>query len=246
MRADPRVKILFILCLSTLAVLALDIVYLGIVFITAFIIDLLLKVNIIQAFKKVKHLLSLIIFIALMQSLTVREGVALIKIGSFTIVTTGGLLNGAEFAVRMSIIIFSSLIAATSDSREMTDALIKLKVPYEIAFMTSVAIRFLPMFRDEFSSRLNAIAMRGLDVKKLKLRKKLKVYSYMLAPTVSGSIIKSRDLANSMISRGFRAYDKRTMLRVLKLHASDYMLILLSAAYLGGFLYFMYTYGGIL
>lgn len=246
MKIDPRTKILLIVCLTTLAVIAVDIIYLAIVFCAALIICIALKTDLPGALKKMRYLISLIVFISLVQSLTVKGGVPLLHIKNVVFVSTKGLLYGGEFALRMSIVILSSLIAMSSGSREMIDGLIKMKIPYEIAFMASITLRFLPLLRDEFVNRLNALKLRGFDLRKAGLIKKLKIYSYLLAPTVSGSIIRSRELAESIETRGFRAYGERTALRELRLNTPDYFVIIITFICSVGFAVIMFLKGAIL
>lgn len=246
MRIDPRAKILLIVCLTTLAVIAFDIIYLAIVFCIALAVNIVLKTELLGALKKMRYLISLIIFISLVQSLTVKGGVPLLYIKNVIFVSTKGLLYGGEFALRMSIVIFSSLIAMSSGNREMIDGLIKMRIPYEIAFMASITLRFLPLLRDEFVNRLNALKLRGFDLKKSGLIKKLKIYSYLLAPTVSGSIIRSRELAESIETRGFRAYGSRTALRELRLKTADYFVIIITLICTIGFAVIMFLKGALL
>ncbi|NCA67356.1 MAG: energy-coupling factor transporter transmembrane protein EcfT [Clostridia bacterium] len=246
MKLDPRIKLLLIAMLTSLAVFAKDIVYLGAVALTALLLDIMLRANILDALKRIRHFLSLIVFIAVVQSLTVKSGKSIVSIGNFTFISSAGLLNGAEFALRMGIIILASIIATTEKGRGMTDALIKLKLPYEIAFMVSVTIRFIPMFREEFASRLTALKLRGINIKKLNICKKVKVYTYLLSPTVAGSIIKSRELANAMEARAFRAYPQRTMLRDLRLKFIDYAVIISVIAYVALFAAVSIKIGGII
>lgn len=244
MRLDARVKLFVIMVFTTLSVLSKDIIFLSGLFVLNIIVDIIMRIDLMLAVRRMRHFLSLIVFIAIVQSLTVKGGTPLIHIGSVNFVTTRGLLFSGEFILRMGIIILAGLIAATSDNREMTDALIKLKLPYEFAFMVSVALRFIPLFRDEFSNRINAIALRGIDMKKLGFRKKIKVYTYLISPTVSGSIIRSRELAVAMQARAFRAYQARTMLREMRMRLLDWAVLVLFAGIAATFLYFNYTVGG--
>lgn len=246
MRIDPRAKILLIVCLTTLAVIALDIIYLAIVFCIALAVNIFLKTELLGALKKMRYLISLIVFISLVQSLTVKGGIPLLYIKNVVFVSTKGLLYGGEFTLRMSIVIFSSLIAMSSGSREMIDGLIKMRIPYEIAFMASITLRFLPLLRDEFVNRLNALKLRGFDLKRAGLMKKLKIYSYLLAPTVSGSMIRSRELAESIETRGFRAYGSRTALRELRLKTVDYFVIIFTLICSIGFAVIMFWKGALL
>ncbi len=246
MKIDPRIKLAIIVTLTTLAVLAPDIVYLGIILATSILLALILGVDVFASIKRLRHLLTLILFISLIESLIVREGTPLLYIKDFVILSLRGLIKGAAFALRMSTIIFASSISSTEKGRGMTDALIKLKIPYVIAFMVSVTIRFVPMLREEFVARLNAVKMRGISIKKLKFKSKIKLYAYLLTPTLEGCMIKSRELSRAMESKAFGVYSKRTMLRTLKFKVIDYAALLLIGAYIAGFTYFSITVGGIL
>lgn len=245
MRLDPRARLLLILLITTLAVLAKDIAYLAIVFFAALAVNAMLKINIIGAAKRMRHFIWLILFIAIVQSLTVKGGTALLSVGKINFLTTKGIGFAAEFVLRMGIILLAGLIAASSDGREMTDGLLKLGMPYELAFMSAIALRFLPVFRDEFVARINAMAMRGIDIKRLSLPKKLKVYGYLILPAVSGCVIKSEELARSMSARGFGAEKKRTMLRELKLTWTDWLVMIIAVLLTAAYLVFMYTYGNL-
>lgn len=246
MRLDPRVRLYFVILLTTLAVLAKDAAYLSAAVLAAMLINLILRINILSVLKKIKGLLTLIIFISIVQSIFVKGGLPLVYIKNFTLLSTKGLLYGAEFLLRMSVLILAGLIAASGDSREMADGLIKLKIPYELAFMTVIAINYLPALKNEFSTRLNAITLRGIEIKKLSAAKKIKLYSYLFSPVLAGSILKSRALASALAARAFGAEKKRTMYRKLKLTFFDWSAIIVATAFGAAYLYFMYTFGGII
>jgi energy-coupling factor transport system permease protein len=101
--------------------------------------------------------------------------------------------------------------------------------------MTGIAIRFIPIFREEFKDRLNAVSMRGIDVKRQSLGKKLKLYSYIITPVVQGCIFKSREISEAARARAFRAYKKRTAYRIIKLGAADYIMNILNLGIIAAF-----------
>jgi energy-coupling factor transport system permease protein len=111
-----------------------------------------------------------------------RLGQTLLAVGSVKLVTAGGLLKGAEFLLRMLIIITSAGILTTSNHREIIQGLVQWKLPYEIAFMASMGIRFLPVFAEEFRDAMIAVQLRGVDIKKLPLRQKLEVTASLFQP----------------------------------------------------------------
>ena len=126
------------------------------------------------------------------------------------------------------IIIFSATIVISSSYREIVQGLVQLKIPYEIAFMVSVGIRFLPMLRNEFKDVMTAIQLRGVDFKKIPIKKRVRVYSYVFTPVVAGAIKKAQKLSIAMETRAFRAFPNRTSYLVLKMTARDHIVIVFS------------------
>ena len=239
---DPRTKLIQVLILSTLALIYNELYLLSLILIAAIIIGLINNVDFISIISRLKKLLKIIFMIALIQSLLTNMGNPLLKIGNFTVFTDYGIIKSLEFILRMGIIIVSAAIITTSSSREIIQGLIQWKCPYEIAFMVSVAIRFLPIFKEEMTDMITAIQLRGIDLKKVKFNKKFQVYKYILIPITVNSIMKAKELAAAMEMRGFRAYPERTSYMVLKMRAFDYILTGLS---LGVALLFIFMRGAI-
>ncbi|MCL0070426.1 energy-coupling factor transporter transmembrane protein EcfT [Dehalococcoidia bacterium] len=222
---DPRTKLVMVLCLSSLAVFIRDIYVLVGVLLLSFLISVILKGNLFPAFKQMKRLLLLIVVVAVAQSLFAPAGRTIVALETVPILTTGGLIQGAEFILRMAVIVVSATIVATSSYREIVQGLVQWKIPYEIAFMVSVAIRFLPMLIEEIKDVMLAIQLRGVELQKIPLRKRLRIYSYILTPIVIGTVIKAEKLTAAMETRAFRAYPQRTSYMILKMASIDYMLI---------------------
>lgn len=228
MNIDPRTKLVVVICLSTLSIFTKDILFLTGILLTTIIISLFFKVNIFYVLGRIKKLLYVLLAIAIIQSIFSTGGQALIKIGNFTVLTTTGLQKALEFIIRIMIIISSATIITTSNSREIVQGLVQWKLPYEIAFMVSIGIRFLPILREEIKDSIVAIQLRGIEIEKIALRKKFRVYSYLFTPIVVSTIIKAEKLSMSVEMRGFRAYDERTSYMTLKMSNIDYVIISLS------------------
>lgn len=227
-KIDPRVKLVQVLILSTLGLIYNKIYVLSLILLAALAIAIINGVNIISIAARIKRLLKIIVIIALIQSLLTKGGTPFLKLGSLTIFTDYGILRSLEFLLRMGIIIVSAAILTTSSSREIIQGLIQCKCPYEIAFMVSLAIRFLPIFKEEMTDMITAIQLRGIDLKKVKFNKKIQVYKYILTPITINSLMKAKELAAAMEMRGFRAYPQRTSYMVLKMQTLDYLIIALS------------------
>jgi len=222
---DPRVKIFIVMCISTLAILINDIKYLSYVLSISIIFTVGFKVNLYIVIKKFKRLFQMIFIIVIIQSIFNSEGAILISVFKITLLTDIGLIKGIEYILRMLIIISSALILSTSSSVVLLQGLIKCKIPYELAFMVCIGLRFIPILSEEIKDTFIAIQIRGIDIKKLKLKKKLELVSITLMPVVISTIDKSKKLSASIESRGFRKYLTRTSIYELKFSLKDFILI---------------------
>lgn len=242
-KIDARTKLILALCLSTIAVFIQDAYVLGLTLIATIIISIILGAKILSVLKSFKKIWYIFAIIVLAQSIFNDSGISLIKIGDFTLISTGGLIKGLEFVLRLAVIIVSATIISTSNYREIVQGLIQLKMPYEIAFIVSVAIRFLPIFMGEFKDTVTAIQLRGVDIGRIPFKKKLKMYYYIFNPILINSIKKAHKLSIAMEMRAFRAYPERSSYLILKMSLRDYIIIglsiiltiaLIAAYYLGG------------
>ncbi len=224
-RLDPRTKLITAAIFSTLAIVYSDLRILAIILLISFITAISTNKEISYLLSRLKGLLILVAGIAVIQSLFTNSGIPLLKIGEIVILTDFGASRGIEFLLRMGIIASSSLILVSSSSREMIQGMIKLRIPYEIAFMVSVGVRFFPVFREEFIDMTNAIQLRGLDFKKIGIGKKLRAYTYLLMPITVNSLIKAKELSVAMEARSFRAYPTRTSWVVLRFGIIDYIVL---------------------
>jgi energy-coupling factor transport system permease protein len=135
----------------------------------------------------------------------------------------------------------SATILTTSNSREIVQGLVQWKCPYEIAFMVSIAIRFLPILKEEMLDVVIAIQLRGIELNKVKISKKVKIYKYILLPIVVNSILKAKELSSAMEMRAFRAYSTRTSYMVLKMSMTDYLIIALSTVVASLLIFWKFT-----
>lgn len=225
---DPRTKIIIVLCISTLSILIENLLIEVVLIVIAALMVTALGGNVFQVAKKVRRLIFTLLGIMVIQSLFIKEGYMIIGIFNFKILTDIGLVKGLQFFLRMCIIILSGSILSTSNIREITQGLIEWRLPYDLVFMVTIGIRFLPIFMEEMKDTVTAIQLRGIDIKSLKLKEKLDLYAYILTPIVVGTLTKAQKLSLSIEARGFRAFDKRTSILELKLAKSDYFLMLLS------------------
>ena len=175
--------------------------------------------------KRAKWLIGFFILIALLQSIFNQTGDVLLAVKSQAILTTGGLEQGACFICRMSVILLAAGLFIPAGSRAMVQGLIALKIPMELAFMTTCALSFIPLFSADMKNSLIALQLRGVELGKIKFRQRAKVYAYLLVPVLESLIVKARELSCAMEMRAFRAYDARSSYLILTMRPADYLLI---------------------
>jgi len=230
MKLDPRTKLLMVFSLSTLAVFVVDVLLLSIVLIISIIVANFFKANW-SFLNRVRKFIILLIGIAFLQSIFSPSGQVLFSIQNFTLLTTGGLAKGLRVILRMLTIIISATIMKGSSPREIIQALIQWRVPFELAFMVSLAIRFIPILGQEAKDAFTAIQLRGIEIDKLSITKRFKVYSYMFMPVLSGIVHRARELSTSLEARAFRAYPERTSYIKLKLSRYDFLIMSISVTF---------------
>jgi len=133
---------------------------------------------------------------------------------------------GPSFALSLVLLLLtlaasSSAFFMTTSPDDLSLALIKLKLPYELVLELSMAIRFAPTLAREAQLIVDAQRARGLDLES-KLLKKVKNLVPILVPLVVSTVRRSHRVAEAMESRCFGASRSRTWLFDLRLRRADY------------------------
>ena len=128
-----------------------------------------------------------------------------------------GLIQGLRFSAMTAA---GLLLCWTTAPQKMLLGLVRLKIPYGIAFMAVTAIRFLPILLAEIFIVIEAQRLKGFNP--LKLKSLFKGVMNTLSPVLANSVRRAGVLAASVESRAFRAYPDRTYLRELRYNAVDF------------------------
>lgn len=126
------------------------------------------------------------------------------------------------------MIMTSGVIMSTSNYRDTIQALVQWKVPYKIAFMTSLSLRFIPIFMEEFQDSMVALQLKGVDFKKIPFGRKMQIYIYLITPIIMSSLKHAEEIAIAMEARAFGAYGRRVEYLVLTLKAHDFVVMMAS------------------
>lgn len=236
---DGRTRLIIVAMISSVAVIIKDIFGLLMLLLLTIGYCIILSLPIYESLKKIKRFLYVFFFIIVIQSIFLKGGSPLISIGGLNILTTYGLLTGVSIILRMTIIIISALIIASAGTLNIVYGLIAMKLPYEIAYMVLISMKFLPLFREEFIDSIIAIQLAGVNIKKVPLRQKLSLYSYVLTPAVINSLKRARYISAAMECRGFRAYPDRTSYIKMKIEAIDYIAIFATFLLIGMIVFYI-------
>lgn len=222
---DPRAVFALVIYLSSAAVIFRQAWQLLPVTVVALAAAGLMRVKFYQLFYKLRRLWYMIVVVAFLQGIFNPSGTVYFQLGAVTLLTSGGILTGLAVLERMAILIIGGSMLSRYASRVLVQAMIQMKIPCELAYMVSIGIRFIPLMSQSLKDSITAIQLRGVDFDKLSFKKRMKVYAYLLLPTIATGINNAHQLSIAMELRGFRAYDRRTSFFVLRFTPGDYLFL---------------------
>ncbi|NVM30450.1 MAG: energy-coupling factor transporter transmembrane protein EcfT [Candidatus Helarchaeota archaeon] len=211
---DPRTKLYFAIIITIISLLFNEIIPLLILFLSLIPFFIMGKI-VTQWLTTLRGLIFLAIFIIVIDTLFI----------SFNL--------GVAMSIRLlGLISAFSLFFLTVHPDDLSQGLIQMRVPFSFAFALSLAIRFVPTLGLEAQNVREAQMVRGLELQKGNIIKKVKNFIPIIIPLIILSIQRAMVVAESLESRGFGAVKKRTYLYPLKMKIKDYLLIILFTALL--------------
>jgi energy-coupling factor transport system permease protein len=129
--------------------------------------------------------------------------------------TKEGILFGAEQSLRLVATLLAGLTVSLSTSPErMLAALSWFRLPATLSFMTTAALRFLPLFLEEFAEVRRARRLRGYRFRWCGLPgDRFGSYRAEIGnalPVIAAALRRGETLAESVTARGFDPYRPRT------------------------------------
>lgn len=226
---DARTLLAVVVVVTSLAIALKDPLWLGGVLVVTLGVLLAFRVSPLRLLRRLRRYRWLFLILILAQSLTNSTGQIYLQWQGFVLLSSGGLLAALAAMLRIIIILAAALLLSLRNYQEVVTALAQLKVPYELAYMVLLGVRFIPVFMEEFRQAMNTIQLRGIELEKVPLRGKLRIYSYILMPAVAGAVIRARRIAIAMDARAFRAKERRTWLDWPRLGRGDWLLMAATA-----------------
>lgn len=141
--------------------------------------------------------------------------------------TLGGIMLSVTFLLRIFTMVTASMVlTAVSSLEEWIQLLQKLKIPYEVSFIITTAIRFVPTLDRKRKLILDARKARGADFGAKGILHWLRAQITVMVPLMMHAIFMAEALSMSMLNRGFGYARTRTNFRKLSLTTADYWALL--------------------
>ena len=228
-RLDPRVKIVFMVLVSTaiftIGKISIAALVLAVMFVLWFAAALPLKV--LASFMKV--LLPIIGFLFVVQAIFYPGTHPLIKPlipiwGGIGQITLDGILFAVLLALRlMAMIIMLPLVIFTTQVQTFALGLTRMGLPYKLAYTMTTALNLVPILQLETGVIVDAQRLRAMhSFEQGKLIDKIKAYPALVTPLVIGSMRRAQLMAVAMDSRAFGATASRTYMEDVHMQPQDW------------------------
>jgi len=240
---DPRVQIFGSCAFLMIVVSIKNPLILGLIFLFVLILWKVNRIpikNILSMIKLGLYLIGMLIVLSTLYSYFFPQDMQFIPfflgVGIYYEIFIVFLMLTLRFFILISYMI---LLSFTTTPSRMLSALRALKIPYELAIMATITLRFIPLSL-EIWKKLEIVAqIRGIETKGFKGR--LYAIKNLSFPLLIQTIKRAKELAYSLDSRAFRSINKPVNLIPLKFHKLDYFVVFISiglfavsiASYLG-------------
>jgi len=220
-RLDPRTKlisavILFVICLCFNHPLYLALIS-GSVLLLAFWAGALLN------FWKLRYILLLLIFFSFVLWPFFVPGPTQWWAWGPLCLSRESVFYGLAMGLRLATFVGIGLIfLSTTRNEELTNGLIRMGVPYPLAFALSTALRLVPTFAGAGATIIQAQVSRGLDLESGSIFKRLGKFIPQAVPLFIYAIHHTNTLAMALESKGFDPKAKRTFYYDPRMKPIDY------------------------
>lgn len=224
-RLDPRTKmisllIVFIICLCFNHPLYMGAISLGVMLIA-------ISAKALLNFWRLRFILTLLIVFSTVMWPFFAKGVTPLWSWGPLHVSQESLLYGIAMGLRLATFVGTGLIfLSTTRNEELTNGLIRMGVPYPIAFALSTALRLVPTFAGAGATIIQAQVSRGLDLESGSLFSRIGKFIPQAVPLFVYAIRHTNLLAMALESKGFSPESKRSLYYEPQMHKGDYAVLL--------------------
>lgn len=241
-RLDPRSKIIFMVLIST-AIFAVQNLYMIIAILAVMVVLWFiagLPVKVVLGF--LRALLPIFAFLVIIQAIFYPGDHILIRplipnfvpwIGGIGRITLEGIVFSIILMLRLlSMIILLPLVSMTTPVHIFALGLVKLGLPYHLAYTITSALNLVPILQNETSVIIDAQRLRAMKTfEKGKALEKARAYPALVTPLVIGAMRHAQSMAVAMDSRAFGANKKRTYIDDIEFRPLDWVFTILTLCF---------------
>ena len=230
-KLDSRAKLLGAIVFVILLMISFTWQHYIILALYTFLLIFLTRIPMLIFLEGIRPLLRIIVFTALLQALFSSSGIIYWQWGPFTI-SELGLKSAGVIFIRFSLIIMiTSVIGSSTKPLDLTAGTCKLLSPFkligfrvqDLAFMASIALRFVPTLFDEVNRLKKAQESRGMLFYEGNLFERMQKLLPLFIPIFVGSFYRAQELADALDVRGYTDSTKRTKFKLMKLSFKDFI-----------------------
>jgi energy-coupling factor transport system permease protein len=221
---DPRTKIsavllIFVICLCFNHPLFMAIILTGVLFVFA-------TAKSTKVLWKLRFLLLLLFAFSVVLWPFFIKGKTILLQWHGLEVSSESLLYGLAMGLRLITFVSAGmLLLATTKNEEITNGLIRLGIPYPVAFALATAIRLAPTFADAGATIVQAQVSRGLDLESKNIFSRFKRFAPLAIPIFISAMRYTNFLAMALESKGFRPDAPRTSYYEPQITGKDWLVI---------------------
>ncbi len=242
-RLTPMSKILFILVISLMCIISINLLFLAALVIALLVIAYFSRLHH-EVMQQSKLIVVMSVVFIIITLITMPNGTILGTIipavvpligGNFP-VTRGALEIGLILTFRFMILFFAfQLFLISTQPRDLVHSLEKMKMPVDYTLMFIIALRFIPTLQIEGIRIHEAQLARGYNPG-TGFSGKIRSVAPIVVPLVSNALMRSNVLGLTIDMRGYRT-GKRTRVRESTLHRRDYEVLFAMGIASAGYMY---------
>ena len=233
---DPRAKIIVMFLNVLMVIMISNWFQLGLAVIVTLVLLLLSRISFKFYLKQTMFLKYMYLFFIIFFTLT--EGTRIIVELGFLKIHLDGFVQGLFYSSKMILfVLMGALLTFTTAPNELVAGAKRLfnsASAEKFAFMTSLAIRLIPMILDEVKVIYSAQQSRGLDFSDLTLKEKLTKLMAIVIPAIANTIKRLTMMMDVMDCRGYIVGDERTSIYRLRWTKNDTLIVSLMTLALVG------------
>ncbi len=135
----------------------------------------------------------------------------------------GALFGLNAIGKSLTLLLVVPLCVFTTDTNHLIVSLVRLRVPYKLAFVLTSTLRFFPLIFAEIQAGIRAQRLRGFAPEELSVVQRIRSYARIAVPVILNALHKAQQTEVVLQTRGFSGRAQRTYLHDISFRAADWL-----------------------